>query len=325
MKNIMVFGASGTIGRAVVQALSQRGYNAIVIMRPARSGSAHDRDMSPEAENCEVVHLDIFDEQQRNDCMKAYQPVAIISCLASRTGTPADAQKIDLEAQTLILDSAKAVGIAQFILLSAICVQRPQLAFQKAKLLFESRLADSGLAYSIVRPTAFFKSLSGQVARVKAGKPFLVFGDGKMTSCKPISDRDLAHFLVDCLDDEQKHNQILPIGGPGPPITPLDQAEALFTLTGNDPKIRHIPLWFLNGLIALLRLAGLILPAAAEKAELAKIGRYYATQSMLLWDDKAQCYDAKATPSYGSDHLFEHYQHVISGTKQVDLRDHAVF
>jgi hypothetical protein len=67
---------------------------------------------------------------------------------------------------------AKAAGVSQFVLLSAICVQRPLLAFQKAKLAFESELAASGLTYSIVRPTAFFKSLSGQVARVQAGKPF---------------------------------------------------------------------------------------------------------------------------------------------------------
>lgn len=33
--------------------------------------------------------------------------------------------------------------------------------------------------YSIVRPTSFFKSLSGQVDRLRRGKPFLVFGDGR--------------------------------------------------------------------------------------------------------------------------------------------------
>ena len=41
--------------------------------------------------------------------------------------------------------------------------------------------------------------LSGQVARVQRGKPFLVFGDGRLTACKPISDDDLAAYLVDCL------------------------------------------------------------------------------------------------------------------------------
>ena len=64
----------------------------------------------------------------------------------------------------------------QMVLLSAICVQKPLLAFQHAKLAFEKHLIKSGLTYSIVRPTAFFKSLSGQVERVRRGKPFLIFG-----------------------------------------------------------------------------------------------------------------------------------------------------
>ena len=82
-------------------------------------------------------------------------------------------------------------GVAHFVLLSAICAQKPMLAFQHAKLAFEESLISSGLGYSIVRPTAFFKSLSGQVERVRNGKPFLVFGDGRLTACKPISDADL--------------------------------------------------------------------------------------------------------------------------------------
>ena len=58
------------------------------------------------------------------------------------------------------------------MLLSAICVQKPLLAFQQAKLAFEKELVASVLVYSIVRPRAFFKSLSGQAQRVKRGKPF---------------------------------------------------------------------------------------------------------------------------------------------------------
>ncbi len=52
------------------------------------------------------------------------------------------------------------------------CVQKPLLAFQHAKLAFENVLVESGLTYSIVRPTAFFKSLSGQIDRLKRGSPF---------------------------------------------------------------------------------------------------------------------------------------------------------
>ena len=108
---------------------------------------------------------------------------------------------------------------------------------------------ESGLTYSIVRPTAFFKSLSGQVDRVKRGKPFLVFGDGAMTACKPISDDDLGRFLAECLDDESRRNRVLPIGGPGEAITPRQQGEYLFALLGRKPRFRHVPVALLDAIV----------------------------------------------------------------------------
>ena len=63
-----------------------------------------------------------------------------------------------------MLEAARAAGASHFVLLSAICVQKPLLEFQHAKLKFEAALQAAGdITYSIVRPTAFFKSLAGQV------------------------------------------------------------------------------------------------------------------------------------------------------------------
>ena len=106
----------------------------------------------------------------------------LVSCLASRTGVPRDAWAVDHQAHVDALRAAREAGVGHMVLLSAICVQKPRLAFQRAKLAFEKVLVESGVAYSIVRPTAFFKSLSGQVERVRAGKPYLVFGDGRLTA-----------------------------------------------------------------------------------------------------------------------------------------------
>ena len=66
-----------------------------------------------------------------------------------------------------------------------------------------------------MRPTAFLKSLAGQVERVKRGKPFILFGNGELTACKPISETDLARYIADCLHDAKRHDRVLPVGGPG--------------------------------------------------------------------------------------------------------------
>ena len=56
---------------------------------------------------------------------------AVVSCLASRTGAPRDAWAIDHQANLHALAAAQAAGARQFVLLSAICVQKPLLAFQQ--------------------------------------------------------------------------------------------------------------------------------------------------------------------------------------------------
>jgi divinyl chlorophyllide a 8-vinyl-reductase len=183
----------------------------------------------------------------------------------------------------------------------------------------------SGLNYSIVRPTAYFKSLAGQVERVRAGKPFLVFGDGTLTACKPISDDDLAAYLADCLDHPERDNRVLPIGGPGPALTPLAQGALLFRLLGKPARYRHVPVALLDGIIRGLSIAGRLSPKLAVKAELARIGRYYATESMLVWDAQSQRFDAAATPETGRETLADFYSRLLAGTASVERGDHAVF
>ena len=55
------------------------------------------------------------------------------------------------------------------------------------------------------------------------------------------------------------------------------------------------------------------LPALAAKAELARIGRYYATESMLVWDAAAGRYSAGDTPSTGSQTLGDFYADLLAG------------
>lgn len=249
----------------------------------------------------------------------------MLSCLASRTGAPKDAWAIDYAAHVTALAAARAAGVSHMVLLSAICVQKPRLAFQHAKLAFERVLIESCLTYSIVRPTAFFKSLSGQIDRLKRGKPFLVFGDGRSTACKPIGDDDLGRYLADCLDDDSRHDRVLPIGGPGDAVTPIQQGERLFALLQREPRFRHVPVALLDAIVGGLATLGHVLPALAEKAELARIGRYYATESMLVLDPTTGRYDAAATPSTGTETLFDFYARLIEGKAAIERGDHAVF
>ena len=323
-----MLGATGTIGQATVRALLRQGHEVVCLIRPsaAARGKQQVQDWHARLPGARWRTGDATDPQSlRRDGFAGERFDALVSCLASRTGNPQDAWAIDHQAHLHALQAAQEAGVQHFVLLSAICVQKPLLAFQCAKLAFEVALVQSGMRYSIVRPTAFFKSLCGQLERVRKGKPFLLFGDGQLTACKPISDQDLGDYLAHCLGDSNCHNRILPIGGPGPAITPLQQGEKLFELTGKRPRYTHVPVGLMDAIIGVLALLGRIIPPLADKAEFARIGRYYATESMLVWDAQTSRYDADATPSTGTQTLWDCYATLVREGASLERGDHAVF
>ena len=314
-QRIVLLGATGTIGRATFAALVERGHTVVCFVRAPT-----------DIAGATVRVVDVTDPGSlTRDGFAGERFDAVVSCMASRTGVAKDAWAIDHRAHLHVLEAARHAGVGHFVLLSAICVQKPLLAFQQAKLAFEAALVQSGLRYSIVRPTAFFKSLSGQVERVRKGRPFLIFGDGTLTACKPISDHDLADYIADCLSDPSRWNRILPIGGPGSAITPREQGEALFAMLGRPPRFKSVPVVLLDAIAGGLGLLGKIVPSLAAKAELARIGRYYATESMLVLDPGNGRYDPAATPATGSQTLFDFYQALVDGAAMPDRGDHAVF
>jgi divinyl chlorophyllide a 8-vinyl-reductase len=91
------------------------------------------------------------------------------------------------------------------------------------------------------------------------------------------------------------------------------------------PKFKQVPVALLDTIIGVLGTVGKVIPPLADKAELARIGRYYATESMLVWDAQAGRYDAAATPATGRDTLFDHYARLVSGEVADERGDHAVF
>jgi len=313
-KSVLLLGATGTIGRATAKALIAAGHKLIA---PVRPGS--DTSELPSAVPCTLTEPSLLALLREHECD------AVISCVASRSGAPAEAYAIDRDLNSALLRAATGAGVKQFVVLSAICVQKPKLAFQHAKLAFEAELQAAPINWSIVHPTAYFKSLSGQLNRLRAGKPFLLFGNGELTACKPISNDDLARYLVLCLTDPALQNRILQIGGPGPAITPRAQGEMLFHAMGLTPRYKHVPVAMMSAIVAGLSFVGKVSPRLRDKAELARIGRYYATESMLVWDSAAGRYDADATPEFGTETLADHYKRLATEDIADDRGEHAVF
>ncbi|MFZ4800751.1 MAG: NAD(P)-dependent oxidoreductase [Chlorobium sp.] len=328
-KRVFVVGATGYIGKFVVRELVARGYDVVSFVRE-RSGIGSNTSSDEVRHQLKGSGVRFGDVSSIDSLMQSgingEHFDVVVSCLTSRNGGIKDSWNIDYQATRNALDTGKAAGATHFVLLSAICVQKPLLEFQRAKLKFEKELMESGLTWSIVRPTAFFKSIAGQVESVKKGKPYVMFGDGRLTACTPISEADLARYMVNCIEEPSMQNKILPIGGPGKPITPIEQGEMIFELLGRAPKFKKMPIQMFDLIIPVVSLLAKFFPKLEDKAEFARIGKYYCSESMLVLNPKTGKYDADMTPSFGKDTLRDFYKRVLNeGLAGQELGEHSMF
>lgn len=326
--HVVIFGATGYIGRYVTFEFIERGYRVTAFARE-RSGVGARKtpdDVRKDLPGARVVFGNVTDPTsiamafKEDENVPPAKTTIVISCLASRTGGITDSEAIDYAATRATLDEARRAGASHFILLSAVCVQKPELAFQRAKLKFEAALADAAtkdetFSYSIVRPTAFFKSLASQVPRVKNGSAYVMFGDGALSKCNALSERDLATFMADCAINIDHRNAILPIGGPGEAVTPREQAEMLFRVVGKEPKFIRLPIGIMDAAISFLDGIARVFPfdSVKDAAEFGRIGKYYAVEDMV-------------GPSTGSDTLEQFFKNAVKegGMEGQDLGDAAI-
>eukprot|EP00534_Pseudo-nitzschia_fraudulenta_P000515 CAMPEP_0201131454 /NCGR_PEP_ID=MMETSP0850-20130426/42821_1 /ASSEMBLY_ACC=CAM_ASM_000622 /TAXON_ID=183588 /ORGANISM="Pseudo-nitzschia fraudulenta, Strain WWA7" /LENGTH=367 /DNA_ID=CAMNT_0047401497 /DNA_START=80 /DNA_END=1183 /DNA_ORIENTATION=+ len=319
-KTAIVAGATGYIGKSVVRESVRQGYKTIALVRDKEKvGNKQGKALYGQFfEGAEVVECDVTNPEQLTKTMESIKADggdidAVISCLASRSGIKKDAYAIDYQATKNCLDSGIATGARHFVLLSAFCCKNPWLQFQQAKLKFEADLEASKdeMTHTIVRPTAFFKSVSGQLEVVQQGAPFVMFGDGKVTRCNPIAEADLATYLVDSIVDESRLNKNIDLGGPDEPLTMLKQGEMLFDAVGKEPNFFFAPLWLFDVIIDSLQWVADTFESEKfeNAAETGRIGKYYAVEDMLT---------TKPDEKFGTITLQEHYDRIAVEGQEYD-------
>ncbi len=271
---VLIVGATGYIGRAVVAESVRRGYDVIAVARSRKGDCRFD--------GAELVLADVGDPGSMAKVFERKIDV-VISCLACRSGLPEDFDAIDYKATLNVLNAARASGTGKFILLSAICVRKPELPLQLAKLKMEDALMRSGIDYTIVRPTAYFWVFDAQTRMIARGKPAYVVGTGEQAVHNPISREDLAGFMVDSIGNTERQNRIFVLGGPEVPgniITYRDSLLMVFEALGKEPKIISIPDWGLTAVIRLTWFVGLFARRVAVFSGFLKVVHYYLVNDM---------------------------------------------
>ena len=243
---ILVVGGTGQLGTRVTEKLLAEGKRVRVMTRtPENARTLTDLGAA-------VVGGDLRDQDSiRRACDGVERVVASAHALTGKGGN--DPRSVDDAGNRRLIDAALGARVSHFVFVSALgaAPQHP-LEFYRIKHRIETRLAESGLSYTVLRPPAFMETWAGLIGDsiIARGKT-TIFGPGR----NPINFMavdDLAHYVLLALYHPGARNRVIEIGGPEN-LSAVEVAETFERVTGRRAKRSHVPLPVLRVMSALLR------------------------------------------------------------------------
>lgn len=243
MRTILVAGATGHLGREVVDQLAGSGYKVRALTRdPSRLASRP---------HVTAVRGDLTDpDSLRTACEGAD---AVISCAGAsltmgRFGDRQRFSRVDHEGNRALLRTAQTSGVRRFVYVSLFGAERVAgTEYADAHERFVRELADSGMSHVVVRPTGFFSFLA-EFVRLAARGFGPVMGDGR-ARMNPVHETDVAIASVAALAGEDRE---IAIGGPQV-LTRQEMVELAFAAIGRTPRLTHVSPRVIESAAALLR------------------------------------------------------------------------
>jgi NADH dehydrogenase len=264
---ILVTGATGTVGQALLPRLLERGDDVRVLVRdPRRLGRTRVE-----------VRIALGDLTELGDPRISRQALrgvdTVIHLAASIRDQAAPVEELNGLATARLLNASEAAGIKRFVFFSAIgATEFQRTRFFRAKALAERAVRASELATTVFAPSIVYDRDDPWVTIMRrlALLPLLpVSGEGK-ARFEPIWAEDVASAVVADLDrgDGSRRHELA-----GPEVLSYDDiARLIARASGRQRPIVHIPLGAVHtGLTWLRRLAGDAAFATWEEAELMEV------------------------------------------------------
>ncbi len=205
MKKVILFGATGNLGKEIAKELVLQHYDVTVVVR--NKAKAHQ--LSQLTSN--IIVADVTQPATLTDICQGQE--IVISALG-KSVSPSDKSKasfrqVDLTGNTHILEEAVKSRVAKFVYVSAFHAERyPHLEYFKVHHEFSEKLKQSGLDYSIVKPPAIFSAFIDMIGMAQKGMLINMGKGDKMTN--PIYEGDLAKICVEAI---HQSNATIEAGG----------------------------------------------------------------------------------------------------------------
>ncbi|HUE99833.1 MAG TPA: NAD-dependent epimerase/dehydratase family protein [Anaerolineales bacterium] len=209
---ILITGATGFIGRALVRHLSQTGQPVRVLLR-----SSPDSPRLPRGVPVEVAVASLNDERALRAALRGVDQIYHLAS-AGTEGRRGNLLKTDVEGTRILAQVAASADIERLVFLSHLGADRASaFPIQKVKGIAEEHIRQSGVPYTIIRSSVVFgpeDRFTNNLSKVLRAVPgfFPIPSDGR-TLIQPLWVEDLVTCLLWALQNPEMANQTYEIGG----------------------------------------------------------------------------------------------------------------
>lgn len=240
MPIVFIAGATGYLGRFLVEEYQRKGWTVRALVRNAQRARAQGLRAD------ELVEAEATKPEELCGVMQGADLV-ISSLGITRQKDGLTYRAVDYQANLNLLREAERAEVARFAYIHVLGARAMMhVPLVQAKQAFVDQLQCSSIASTIIAPSGYFSDMAEILEMAKSGRAF-VFGDGSK-KLNPIHGADLAAAVAEAVE---RGDAWLDIGGPDI-FTQRELAELAFDVLDWPAKITRLPDWTRKMALALV-------------------------------------------------------------------------
>lgn len=219
---VAIFGGTGFVGSYIVDALHRDGHEVCQLVRAGSEAKARHTGSSS------IVSGELSDKAAISASVQGCDAVIYsVGILREQPAKGISFEFLQFEAVTEVVNAARQAGVRRFLLMSANGIHRGGTPYQDSKFRAEEFVRESGMEYTIFRPSVIFGDPRGRMEfatqlfedMIRLPFPAIDFRVGwspmsASVELSPVHVADVADAFVAALGDGESTSRCCELGGP---------------------------------------------------------------------------------------------------------------